>query len=504
MDTSSFSKKKKKRSKRGRRNITQKKEQKVGKKESSKICEKKGEQKVCIKKFPNGMTFLYEPSLNPSLGLSCICLFVNIGSSKEPEHLKGVSHLIEHMMFKATKKYSQDKLLSIFDSTGSKFNAYTNKCLTCFYIICETKYMKDCLDAFAEMVIHAIFDKKETEKEQKVVYEENIQDKDDATRLLHDGVDMALFEGTPYAKPVDFIHGPLNRKMVMDYYFNHYLPTNMVLSIVSSDSYHAVEHIISKNPITHFRRPLEIETPIIKAIQPMKYNGDSIYTKYQTSDGIKFVYYNKTGIHVVQIAIGFRSCPWKEVQDREIMKLIKLLFSRGMNGRLFNELRKKYGLAYSPSAGSEYYDVMGKFGIYTEIESSKLIQFREKGKVKKGVLPIVLRLLHDFIEKGPTLKEWQDVKGYCHGEEMIAMEKINHLAEYNGRNYWLSEWQESEEKGTIDSSRIYWEKYIEHSNLQDCKACIAKYFRPSNMCITLVGNGLPSFSVLEKCVAKYF
>jgi predicted Zn-dependent peptidase len=102
-----------------------------------------------VKKYANHLTLIYEPSVSPELALSCICLFVNLGSSKEPDELRGVSHLIEHMMFKSTKKSSEYKLLNIFDSTGARFNAYTNKILTCFYIICETAHMKACLDALA-------------------------------------------------------------------------------------------------------------------------------------------------------------------------------------------------------------------------------------------------------------------------------------------------------------------------------------------------------------------
>ena len=501
---SSFSKKKKmgdKRGTRGHRNTQKKKRlEKKGK------CEQKDAKKVCVKKYPNHLTLIYEPSVSPDLGLSCICLFVNLGSSKEPDDLRGVSHLIEHMMFKATKKSSEYKLLKIFDSTGARFNAYTNKCLTCFYIICETAHMKACLDAFAEMVIHAIFDKTETDKEQKIVHEENVQNENNPDKLLQDGIDVALFDATSYAKPIDYIHRPLNRKKVMEYYWKYYVPSKMALSIVSSASYSEVEKMVSGNPFSKYMPRVLVsgeigkrEDGLVKEI--MEYHPHALFRREKTSNGVEMVYYKKKGLTTVKIAVAFRTCPWKDIADREMLRLIKSVFARGLYGRLYNELRNKHGLAYSPTAGSEYYDKMGKFGIYTEIESSKLLEYREGGKRKKGVLPILFRLLGEFIEHGPTAREWEDVKGFCHGEEMIAMEKINHLADYNGRNYWLS--LSDMEVSEIDSFRSYWETYLKTATLEECRKCIAKYLIPSNMCVVLVGSGLPSFSTLEKCIGRY-
>jgi predicted Zn-dependent peptidase len=480
--------------------------------------EVKGEGKVLVDSFSNGLTLIYEPSLNPSLDLTCICLFVNLGSAQEPEELRGVSHLIEHMMFKATEKRSEDSLLKIFDSTGAKFNAYTSKRLTCFYIICETKHMKECLDALSEMVIHAIFDKKELEKEQKVVHEENVQDEDDPDNLLQDGVDMAIFDGSYYSTPIDYIHSPLERKKVIEYYRKYYLPENMALSIVSSASYGAVKKMIVQNPFSHFHsfhpsaerekeNPSEKEERIgvnTDLLNINKYHPYVNYDRYKKNNGMEIIYGKIKGYNTVQIAIGFRTCAWKEIHDREILKLIKTIFARGLNGRLYNELREKHGLAYSPSAGTEYYDTMGKITLYTEIESKKLIEFREDGKRKRGVLPILFDLLQDFIDKGPTAKEWEDVKGYYHGEQIIAMQKINHFAEYNGKNYWLSLDGGSEKKGDIESYQNHWEKYIQPITLEECRECIAKYFTPSSMCIVLVGSSLPSIRVLEKCVDSYF
>jgi predicted Zn-dependent peptidase len=359
-------------------------------------------------------------------------------------------------------------------------------------------------------------------KEQKIVHEENVQDEDDPDSLLQDGVDMALFDDSHYSTPIDYIHSPLERKQVVEYYRKHYLPGNMALSIVSSASYGDVKKMVIGNPFSHFHsfHPLadrekgekgegEGKTKIVEKkeneISDMnKYHPYVKYDRYKGSNGIEIVYGTIKGYSTVQIAVGFRTCAWKDIHDREIMKLIKTIFARGLNGRLYNELREKHGLAYSPSSGTEFYDTMGKITLYTEIESSKLIEYQEGGKRNKGVLPLLFGLIREFIEKGPTAKEWEDVKGYVQGERILAMQKINHFAEYNGKNYWLSLNGDSGEKGDIESYQNHWEKYIQPITLEECRECIRKYFTPSSMCIVLVGSSLPSIGVLEKCVDSYF
>ena len=465
--------------------------------------------------FPNRLTMLYQHSLNSSLSLTCICLFVNLGSAQEPDNLRGVSHLIEHMMFKATKNRSEDSLLRIFDSTGAKFNAYTSKRLTCYYIICETKYMKQCLEALSEMVTHAIFDKHELGKEQKVVREENVEDEYDPSNLLLDGVDMALFEGTHYAYPVDFIHSPLDRKQVIDYYHTHYIPKNMALSIVSSASYEAVKRTVFKTPFARlhsFHPHAAAATPTTVSVTPIcvlkehkpdekeiqrKIHPIAKYEQYKMCNGLQIIYGKIPNYNTIHIAIAFRTCNWRNYKDRSILWLIKMVFSRGLNGRLYNVLRGKHGLAYSPSAGTEYHDTTGKFSLYTEIEANKLIEFQEDGKRKKGVLPILFELLQDFIKNGPTAKEWEDAKGYSHGERLINMERINYAAEHNGKNYWLN----LDDNTIMDYSVS--KKHTQQDTLEDCRECIRKYFVPSSMCIALVGSSLPSIGAMEKCIEQY-
>jgi predicted Zn-dependent peptidase len=374
------------------------------------------------------------------------------------------------------------------------------------------------------MIIDAVFQSKELEKEQKVVYEENLQNENDPDSLLQDGMDMILFEGTPYAKPIDYIHRPFDRKRVVEYYQAHYTPEKMALSIVSSASYKVVKGVVEQCALSRFRRKdthdsgKEVEESELNAhgkkgemignhgIDIVNYHPHNKIEKYTCKNGIKLVYGKMKNDMTIHVAVGFRTCPWRDVQERERMKLIKTIFSRSLNGRLYNELRKKHGLSYSPIAVTEHYDVTGKFTLYVEIESSKLIHYQEGGKRKKGVLPILLELVRDFIEKGPTKSEWEIVKTSIHSEQSISMESIHKLAEYNGKNYWMSLHECENHKGAMEipSSmapyRTIWDKYVRDATIEDCRQTIAKYMVPSNMCVVLVGGALPSFRVVEKCL----
>jgi predicted Zn-dependent peptidase len=461
----------------------------------------------------NGLRFIYESSQGKNV--TCVYLCLNVGSFHEPEDLRGVSHLIEHMLFKSTSKHDEKSLMSKFDEMGVSIDAYTEKSTTCFYFLCETKNLKACLDILSEMVIDAVFESKEYGKEQKVVYEENLQRANNPDTLLQDCLDMMLFEGTPYARPVDYVHRPYDRKKVVEYYRSHYVPEKMALSIVSSASYEEVKGVVEQCALSRFQRKESVNREKVEAfgnhgIDFVEYPHK--IQRYTCKNGIKLVHGEMKNCKTVHVAVGFSTCPWSNVQSREIMKLVRNIFSRSLTGLLYNGLRTKYGISYSHSAFTDNYSFTGKFGIHIEIDSSKLLYYQEGGKRKKGLLPIVIGLLHEFIEKGPTESEWEIVKTRLRISRNIFSDSIEDMTEFNGKNFWFStqDWGCDGHKGAVDevfymsSQRNLWDDYNVPATLEDCRGVIARYMVPSNMCIAFAGGSPPSFQKVEKCLNTFF
>jgi len=510
----------------------------------------KGRHKIKCHIFPNQLRMLYESSPSHNLGRTSIHFFGNFGSSQEPEDLRGLFHTIEHMIFKGTSKHNTKQLIEKFTNIGAYFNAYTSKRLTCYVVNCLTEHIDLCLHYLFEMLFHSTFPKKAMVKEQQVIHEENLQANDRPETLLNDAVDMALFEKTGLETPTDFIHPPLSRSKVISGYEKYYQPTKMLLSIVSSMTYEEVCGKVLKN-LRQYAGDLgggvglepdseeddddsdDDDGGVDKDMhKDMKVKGNreglgmrghgkskieypyyhtQKYTQHRTQKGCKIILIPKKEMNTVMISVGFKTCGWSD-EHRETLRMLKAVCIRGLSGRLFEELREKHGLTYSPQVDTEYYDKMGKFVFCIEIDQKKCLDFRhEDGAMHPGGLPILLKIIGDFIAKGPTKKEWKEIKGYLKGSMSTSVEHITNLADFNGKNYLLrdhpGEKCDIQSVGGVGGMVSYLDIYstlLEHRPFSVGMRCIEKYFQVENMCLCMIGSVLPAFSTLEKMVDREF
>jgi predicted Zn-dependent peptidase len=510
----------------------------------------KGRHKIKCHVFPNQLRMLYESSPSPNLGRTSIHFFGNFGSSQEPEDLRGLFHTIEHMIFKGTSKHNTKQLIEKFTKIGAYFNAYTSKRLTCYVINCLTEHIDLCLHYLFEMLFHSTFPKKSMMKEQQVIREENLQSNDRSETLLNDAVDMVLFEKTGLERPVDFIHPPLSRSKVISGYEEYYQPSKMLLSIVSSMSYSELCGKVLKNlkyyagdigggyddifggvepdtdkdntyemndnmDIMHNRDGLGMRMSMRghgKGKIEYPYYHTQKYVQHRTQKGCKIVLIPKKEMNTVMISIGFKTCGWSD-EHRETLRMLKAVCIRGLSGRLFEELREKHSLTYSPQVETEYYDKMGKFVFCIKIDQKKCLDFlHEDGVMHPGGLSILLKLIYEFISKGPTKKEWKEIKGYLKGSMSSSVEHISNLADFNGKNYLLRYdiGHEDIDVKKCDIQSVGTSRMVSYLDIYStllysrpisvAMECIDKYFRVDNMCVCMIGSMLPAFSVLEKMI----
>ena len=219
--------------------------------------------------YPNGFRIVYEKTKNES-PISSIHAFCELGSVYETDGIRGVSHFIEHMCFKGTKKIPKPKDIFIeYDKIGAYFNAYTEKEYTCYTIKCDNDYIENSIVIMSDMLLNSTFNKKEYGKEEKVVIEENARDHDDPEDLLCENMDKLIYKGSSYANSVDTIAYHKKRmdyEKVLEIYKLFYVPNRMVLSIVSSLSFEYIKKIIYK---TFFIQKIEcLPIPVEYQIKP--------------------------------------------------------------------------------------------------------------------------------------------------------------------------------------------------------------------------------------------
>lgn len=430
--------------------------------------------------FPNGFRVIYEKSTN-NLPVTSIFLFCEFGSIYEKDDIRGIAHFIEHMVFKGTKKIPKPKNIFIeYDKIGAYFNAFTEKQYTGYTIKCDNPHIENSLKVLSDIVLHSTFNKKQFKKEEQVVIEENINDHDDPTNLLYENINTLLYQGTPYGFPIDTIeyHKKLfDYDKVIETYQSFYTPNNMIVSIVSNISFENIKKSLQKTFFTasSANSTMKMNMNIGKSIsQPLCNDAGNIQYHLQKQEGIDTTY----------ICIGFKVSS----TDKHVLRLLKIILSGPMSSRIFMILREENGLTYSSNTNTTFFKDIGNFIIYAETNNKKIIKYGNK----LGVIPLLIQLLNDLIEKGVNTNEMTISKGYLRGSMNINLEDNDTTAEYNGKHFLLN----PEDKITPLSELF--DTYYKNITKMQLDTVIRKYFKKSNMNVCLIGEHIPSLKQIQK------
>lgn len=427
--------------------------------------------------FSNGFRLIYEKPFS-KVNITNIKVYCKLGSANEnTEDTHGVSHFIEHMCFKGTKKIPKPiDIFTKYDEIGAYFNATTDKEHTYYSVKCDDDYVCNCLYILSDMLINSTFNEKEYKKEEKVVIEENEISNDDPEDILDENVEMLLYEGTSYARPVDTISyhkNRLNHKTVKYMYDLFYHPHQMVISVVS--------HLPFENVIQMIEKTYFIKTTKKLIEIPEKYKVNKIVLP---QNNIKYSFKKKTGFNVSHLCVCFRTT----TDDKYVLNLLNYILSGPMSAKLFMILREENGLTYSSDTDTNYYDAYGDFRIYASAMDEKILK---NGK-KKGVLPLLINLINHLIKQGVNEEEIVLAKGYLKGTMELDLEDSDTLTSYNGENLILYE-----NKKIIPYSHIFEEKYknITKKQIDDV---IKKYFKKQNMTFCFIGEKLNDMEILKQ------
>ena len=428
--------------------------------------------------FENGFQVVYQKS-EQTIPLTCIHVFCSVGSAFEIDPIRGASHLVEHMCFKGTKDHSKPRnLLMEYNKIGAYFNAYTEKRYTTYTLTCDDTHIEHCTTLLSDMLINSSFSRKEFDKEQHVVVEENIRTKDNVKYMLEKALDTLYFKGSSYENPIDIIdYHPiatyLRYEDIYQWYKWFYHPANMVCSIVSNVPFQKIIAFIKK---THFMK--------IASLSPAKQYLYPIRTLQPITD--HFIYRIKKGLSAIILHVGFRTCNYYS-DDMYIIKVLKHIMN-GFSGRLFTAFRTKHGLTYRSSANTLYHEHTGYFNFNIQTDPKKLMEDEHHN----GVLQILLDIIKDLKENGVTAKEVEVAKGNCKGGFLVDLQSVDTLAKYNGVATILK-------KDTVAFNDVY-TKHIAPITYQQVNRIIHKYMIYSNLVVGIVhDHAIPKKKIESMC-----
>ena len=340
-----------------------------------------------VYKLDNGQTVvIQEVKNNP---IVTIDTWIKTGSIDETDVNNGVAHFLEHLFFKGTKTHSPGEFDKILETKGAITNAATSKDFTHYYITLPSKDFDLAMELHADMLMHPMIPRNEMEKERKVVLEEINKDSNSPTKIMYENIDSMLYISHPYKRRVigrsDVIE-TITREKVLEFYNNHYAPSNMITLVVGDvDSDHAINKIKEV-----FNEPYKKQTKTV-------YKREQ-----QLSEQKKAVNYidSQSGY----MLIGFRGTSITD-KDSYAMDVLSTILGEGRSSVLYQVLKDKKRLAFSVGSGNSTMKDDGIFYISAnfEPEKCKAVQdtiFEEIKKIQRdGVTQDQLRLAKNIIER---------------------------------------------------------------------------------------------------------
>ncbi|MDH5749667.1 MAG: insulinase family protein [Rhodospirillales bacterium] len=330
-------------------------------------------------------------------------VWVGVGARFERPTENGISHLLEHMAFKGTKRRSALAIAEEMDAVGGHLNAYTSRENTAYY----AKVLKDDLalavDIIADILQHSTLDEEELERERAVIIQEINQANDTPDEVVFDRFQETAFPGQAIGRPVlgsvDLVRG-IGRDTIAQYMADHYSAERMVLSAAGR-----VDH----------GRLVELAEEKFRDL-PARTDHIREHAQYAGGDSRE----NKD-LEQVQLVIGFEGLPFED-PDFFASSVFSTAFGGGMSSRLFQEVREKRGLAYSVySFHSSYFDG-GLFGIYAGTGEAEV----------RELVPVVCDELQKICEN-VTDQEIERARAQIKAGILMSMESTSSRCEQKAR-----------------------------------------------------------------------
>ncbi len=317
--------------------------------------------------LPNGLKVI---TIKKDTRLASINIGVNIGSLYEDEKELGMSHFVEHMLFKGTKNRSNEQLNRELEFLGGDYNAYTDYISTVYSITCLDEEFEKGIELLSDMVLNSSFDEKEMKKEKGVVLSEIKSDKDDIEDLSISRTHEYAFDKSALRNSIagteEHVKG-FKRKQVYDFYKKYYTPDNCVIVTVSAFSHEQMQKII---------------TDLFGKWEGKSHKKAKII-KEENKDIVKTTYKSQIEQGTVTYLYAFKEVCEK---DKLPLKILSYKLAESSNSILFRELREERGLAYDVYSQMDLDENVNTMNIFTSVREESIDEVIEV--IDKAILDI--------------------------------------------------------------------------------------------------------------------
>ncbi|OGM90322.1 hypothetical protein A2755_03985 [Candidatus Wolfebacteria bacterium RIFCSPHIGHO2_01_FULL_48_22] len=405
--------------------------------------------KVIQKKLPNSIRLILVP-LKDSLSVTT-AVFVEAGSAYEQKKISGLSHFLEHMMFKGTTRRPTARAISTeLENLGASYNAFTDFDLTGYYATVAPRNFDKAFDVVADMYLHPLLDPKEIEKEKGVIVEEIRMYEDLPQYKASETLDALMHGDQPSGWSIvgtEKTVTSFNRKNFQDYIAKHYIAEKTII-VVAGNFDPAYAYAEAKKHFAAARKG-----KVYDRVPYKKHTGRHISIVHKKLDQSTFM-------------AGFHAVPMKS-DERFKVAILAAILGGGMGSRLFQKIREEMGAAYFIGMGTSFNANHGVAYV--------------KGGINHGKLRDVFSALCEELQKiheGAAKDELTRAKEYTVGNFLLSLESPSELGTYYG-------YQEATMGKTLPPQEAA--KHMRAVTQDDIKRIARKYLTKENFHFSLVG-----------------
>lgn len=381
-----------------------------------------------------------------------IGVWIEAGSINENMNNNGISHFIEHMLFKGTNQRTAKDIAETIDSVGGQINAFTGKECTCYYTKVLDSHYDLALDLLADMIFNSKFDTLDIEKERSVILEEINMYEDSPEDLVHDVFSQTLFKDSSLGMPIlgtEHTLSNIDREMMLQYMEEYYVANNAVLSIVGNFD----------------------EAKLLETIQDKFSNWRNNKNLKGTNDIVSYNFESISKIKEVEqahLCIGFKGV---ELDSNQVYPLLVLnnILGGSMSSRLFQSIREERGLAYSVYSYPSIYKNGGSLVIYAGTNPSQI----------EEVAKVIYSEIDTIVKNSLSDQEISKSKEQLKGNYILGLESTSGRMTSIGKSELLL--------NKIYSPKEIIEK-IDSVNIEDINNIVKSIFQFDKVTVTTVGK----------------
>lgn len=398
-------------------------------------------QQVQKTTLPNGLKIVTEKI--ESIKSISAGIWVKTGSRNETDNLAGITHFLEHMLFKGTENRTAFEIAQSMESVGGYLNAFTSTEYTCYYARCLDSKLEDALDVLSDMVRHSSFPEEEMQKEKNVVLEEMKMYKDSPNDVILEEFTSQVFPEHPIGRPVlGFEESVVSftRENLFDYIDQRYQPDNLLVAVAGNVEHQDVLNLVSR------LLDYEISEATVNEDQPLP-----VYEVTQKEI--------TKPIEQAHMVLGRRALNYDH-PDKYLLLLANTVLGGGMSSRLHQNIREKHGYCYAIGPFNQSYLDSGLFGVYVGTDQDYVPHVKE----------LIEKEFNRIRDEKVDSQELQEAKEHLKGKLLLSQEstsnRMTRLAKseiYFNRHITLDELVENIDEVNAEDLQVFCQDFFDPS-----------------------------------------